>query len=311
MSKKLDFVTITYNNETEINLLKLQAYSFSFVDKSIVNDILIVFNDSKSLNESFKEIFYKEVICCYPNELIEKIKLLFLEDLKVDLDYSNWFTQQLVKLEVSKSVSSDYYVILDSKNHFINEITIDYFFNNNTPYLYFNCHNEKMLEFYYNSLNYFNVKCPYTSNNNNFNEYFKLQVSTPFLFITQECKNLINYVEKQENKSFKDFFMETMKFTEFFFYYAYLVFSNKYLYYDYKIDLQPVVTIGPQDPATNHFNTWEYKKTTLRNNKIYVFSLHRECFTVLDNSYKEKLLKFYKKIYKNINIIELIETLFK
>ena len=310
MSKKLDFVTVTYKNETEINLLKLQAYSFSFVDKSIINNILVIFNDSKSFDETFKEIFYNEIIHCYPNELIKKIKLLFLEDLKVDLDYSNWFTQQLVKLEVSKCVSSDYYVILDSKNHFINEITIDYFFNNNTPYLYFNCHNEKMLEFYYNSLNYFNVKCPY-SNNSNFNENFKLQASTPFLFITKECLNLINYVEKQENKSFKDFFMETMKFTEFFFYYAYLVFSNKYLYYEYKIHLQPVITIGPQDPATNHFNTWEYKKTTLRNNKIYVFSLHRECFTILDNSYKEKLLKFYKKIYKNINIIELIETLFK
>lgn len=310
MSKKLDFVTVTYNNETEINLLKLQAFSFSFVDTNIVNDILVVFNDNKCFNESFIEKFYNEITSCYPSELKKKVKLLFLKDLKLDFEYSNWFTQQLVKLEVSKVISSDYYVVLDSKNHFINEVTIDYFFNNNVPYLYFNFHNEKMLEFYYNSLNYFNVKCPY-SNNSNFNENFKLQVSTPFLFNTKECINLINHIETQENKSFKDFFIESKKFTEFFLYYAYLVFSNKYLYYNYKIDLQPVITIGPQDPKICYFNTWEYKQNTLDNNKIYVFSLHRECFYVLDNTYKEKLLEFYKKIYKNINIIELIETLFK
>ena len=102
-----------------------------------------------------------------------------------------------------------------------------------------------------------------------------------------------------------------MKFTEFFFYYAYLIFSNKYLYYEYKIDLQPVVTVGPQDPKTNYYNTWEYKQNTLDNNKIYVFSLHRESFYILDNSYKEKLLEFYKKIYKDLKIIDLIEHLFK
>jgi len=312
MSKKIDFVTITYNNETEINLLKLQAYSFSFVDSNIVNNILIIFNDNKSLNETFKDTFYNEIICCYPKELIEKVKLFLLEDLSLDFDYSNWFTQQLIKLQISKHISCDYYIVLDSKNHFINEITIDYFFNNDVPYLYFNCHNEKMLEYYYSSLNYFNVKCPYSnSNNDNLNENFKLQATTPFLFITKECVNLISYIEEKENKKISDFFMETMKFTEFFLYYAYLVFSNKYLYYEYKLDLQPIITVGPQDPETNYFNTWEYKQNTLDNNKIYVFSLHRDCFYILDNSYKEKLLEFYKKIYKNFKIIELIEQLFK
>lgn len=312
MTKKLDFVTIIYNDEIEINLLKLQAYSFSFVDINIINDIIIIFNDKKSLNENFKEKFYNEIIQFYPNELLEKIKLLFLEDLNFDFEYSNWFTQQLIKLEVSKHVSSEYYVVLDGKNHFINDITIDYFFNDDTPYLYFNCHNEKMLEFYYNSLRYFDVKCPCSSNSSNFNEYFKLQVSTPFLFITKECINMISHVEEREKKSFKEFFVETMKYTEFFFYYAYLVYSNKYLYYEYKSELQPVVTIGPQDPNTCYYNTWEYKQNTLDNNKIYVFSLHRQSLYILDSCYREKLLEFYKNVYnKDLKIIELIEQLLK
>jgi hypothetical protein len=309
--KKLDFVTVTYNDEREINLLKLQASSFSFVDMNIINNIIIIFNDNKNLNEGFKEKFYNEIIHYYPNTLIEKIKLLFLEDLGLDFEYSNWFTQQLIKLEVSKYVSSDYYVVLDGKNHFMNNITIDYFFNdNNIPYLYFNCHNEKMLEFYYNSLSYFDVKCP-CINNNNFNEYFKLQTTTPFLFITEECKNMISYVERKEQTCFKNFFIGSMKFTEFFLYYAYLVFSNKYLLYEYTSNLHPIVTVGPQDPNTHYYNTWDYKQNTLENNKIYVFSLHRQCFNILDNSYKENLLDFYKNTYKDLKIIELIEQLFK
>jgi hypothetical protein len=55
--KKLDFITIIYNDEREINLLKLQASSFSFVDTNIINNIIIIFNDNKNLNEGFKEKF--------------------------------------------------------------------------------------------------------------------------------------------------------------------------------------------------------------------------------------------------------------
>jgi len=309
MKKSIDFVTVVYSDEIEIKLLKLQAHSFSFVYPDIINNILVIFNDKKSLNEQMRNKFYDEIIECYPVELIDKVKLLFLEDLNLDFDYSNWFTQQLIKLEISKHVTSDYYVVLDSKNHFIKIITSDYFFKNNTsPYLYFNYHNDKMLEFYSNSLNYFDIKCPY-DNNENFDKMFKIQSSTPFLFITKECINMIKYVEARENKPFKDFFVETKQFTEFFFYYTYLIFSNKYLLYEYSINLQPIITVGPQNPVTENYNTWEYKKNILDNNKIYIFSLHRNCFKILDNDYKENLLKFYKNIYKDLNVIKIIENL--
>lgn len=132
MKKSIDFVTVVYSDEIEIKLLKLQAHSFSFVYPDIINNILVIFNDKKSLNEQMRNKFYDEIIECYPVELIDKVKLLFLEDLNLDFDYSNWFTQQLIKLEISKHVTSDYYVVLDSKNHFIKIITMDYFFKNNT-----------------------------------------------------------------------------------------------------------------------------------------------------------------------------------
>ena len=44
-NKKVDFVTIVYDDETELNLLRLQASSFNMVDPRLINNILVVFND--------------------------------------------------------------------------------------------------------------------------------------------------------------------------------------------------------------------------------------------------------------------------
>ena len=43
----MDFVTITYNNDLENELLKLQAHSFKFVREPFIQQIIVLFNDEK------------------------------------------------------------------------------------------------------------------------------------------------------------------------------------------------------------------------------------------------------------------------
>ena len=300
----LDFVTVTFNNTCEINLLRLQAYSFKYVDINIINNIYIILNEINCL-ELFEES--KNIKTFYPINLQNKIKLLSLKDLGIDSEVqSSWFSQQKIKLEVARYIKNKYYVVLDSKNHFISEIKKDFFIKNDKPRLYFNSIGEEMLQYYNNCMYYFNTTCP----NINTNKNLKIQTTTPFVFIKEECLNLMNYIEKKENTKFGTFFMSEQKYTEFYLYYAYLTYSKKrYLYSHLHNIYQPCLTIGKQDPNKHYYNSWEYKIKTYKNRRISIFSIHRNSINIIDNTYKLKLLEFYDSVYNDSKIKLLLKTI--
>ena len=294
---KIDFVTILFNHDLEKDLFKVQSYSFKYIDFYIINKIYVLFNDNIEHKTAFKKLFEENIINYYPREIRDRVNLVFLDDISLDFKLSNWFTQQVVKIVVAKIIKSEYYVVIDAKNHFIENITIDYFFRNNKPYLYFNPNPDKLLQYYNNCLDYFNVNSHFNHRNNR----FKVQTTTPFLFITKECLNLIKHIEDNENMSFDTFFICKSKFTEFFLYHAFLIYSKKDDLYDYEYNkIHPSVIVGNNK---EYYNTWEYKQNIFNTNKIYVFSLHRLCFFILDQEYKENLIEFYKTKYNNEEII--------
>lgn len=297
----MDFVTIVFDNDSEYCLLKLQALSYKFIEPSIVNNIVIVFNDNNKLIEKFNNIFKNDIEHLYPEKLRHLIKIIYLEDLKLNFEYSNWYTQQIVKILISKKINTKYYVILDGKNHFIKDIKYDYFFHleTNKPIIYYNMQGKELLDFYHNSLNYFNVTCP---NPPNHHINYKIQTITPYTFITSECLDMIEYIENKENMPFDKFFIEKKKYTEFYLYFAYLIFKEKQHLYHFKTNLMPVLTIGPQNPNNFEYNRWDYKLSILEQNAIYAVALHRLCIYVLNSEYKENLIKFYKNFFSDKEI---------
>jgi hypothetical protein len=298
----MDFVTVVFNDVTEINLLKLQALSLKFVDYKLINNIIIMFNDNKNLNQQFTKQFYNDIIQYYPENLKIKIKLIFLQVLDLDFINTDWFTQQLVKIQIAKIIQSKYYLMLDSKNHFIKHTTKKIFFDeDDRPYIYFNDVGDIFSTYYQNCLDYFHVKCP---NQKPELGTLKIQTTTPFLFTTQQCLDLIEYVEKKENIPFHKFFMESKKYTEFYFYYSYLIYSEYYNNYHHNTSYHPVITIGHQDPKEVYYNTWHYKKQVLDSEDIFVFSLHRNSLSILDNEYKQSLIEFYNNIFKNETLVK-------
>jgi hypothetical protein len=299
----MDFVTIIFNHEIEIHLLKLQAFSFQFVEPHLISNILVFFNDDMNLKDNFL-IQFEDIIKYYPENIKNKVKVLFLNDINLDFPYSNWFTQQLVKIEIAKKVSTKYYLMLDAKNHFIKKITKDLFFSSdNKPYMYFNDSGSAFNTYYNNCLEYFNVECP---NNKKELGVLKIQTTTPFLFITQKCLQLIHYIEEKEGKLFNDFFVESKKYTEFYFYYSYLIYCNKHSKYENNTRHHPVITVGHQDPKTAYYNSWEYKKHILNTEYIALFSLHRNSISILDSEYKKELIEFYTNIYKDTDVLKQI-----
>ena len=41
---RMDFVTIVFDNQKEIDLLKIQLISFTYVDPNIINNIYVLFH---------------------------------------------------------------------------------------------------------------------------------------------------------------------------------------------------------------------------------------------------------------------------
>ena len=147
----LDFVTITFSDTREMNLLKIQAHSFKLVNTAIINKIYIIFNEPSKFFHLFNSTFNNMILQFYPDDIRDKIKLLSLSDINItDNERSTWFSQQRVKIEIAKLIKSPYYVVLDSKTHFINKIDNDFFFNKGKPRLYFNTINPEMLTYYNN-----------------------------------------------------------------------------------------------------------------------------------------------------------------
>ena len=76
-----DFVCIIYYNKVEIELLKIQLFSFKFVDTNIINNIFILFNDAEDKNKLFETEYINCIQTFVPNHLLKKIKIIYITDL--------------------------------------------------------------------------------------------------------------------------------------------------------------------------------------------------------------------------------------
>jgi len=307
-----DFVSIVFDNVKEISQIYIQIYSFKFVDINIINNIYILFNDKEEKNNNFVKTFNENIMKFCPINLKEKLKIIFISDL-INLNEkeyeSNWFTQQFVKLYVSKIISSKYYIVLDSKNHFIKNVNKETFMKENKFIMYNEEHCPELLNYYDNCFSYFNI----LNEKNDYNPYIlplHVQTTTPYIFVTEECQNMIDYIENKEGKHFYDFFIYSKKYTEFFLYFAWLCFVNKkneqYIYLKETIDN---VIVGPHDINIYWWNRWDYKESILYSRNPSTFSLSSKSIVYLDEPYKENVKIFYNKIYGDVIVDEEINKI--
>lgn len=299
----MDFVTIVFNNKIELELLKLQAISFKFVELSCIGNIYIFYNDdnnTKSVLDNIKSF--------YPIDIQSNVKIIY-RDSNYNNEDSNWTNQQIFKLLMSKFVESDYYIVLDAKNHFIRKIEISDFVINNKPNMYLD-NPGGMITYYHNCLKYFNINCPF---NYKYHDKEKKQPigcnillsTTPFIFIKIEVLNLIEYIENKEKCSFEYFFnINKKKYCEFYLYSTYLIYKNNINKHNL-VNSSSVTIFGNPDKPWNDINK---KKKVITNSNCKVFGLHRKAVMRMNNEYKHNLIEIYKNFYDE-NTMKLIINL--
>ena len=282
----MDFVTIVFNNEIEINLLKLQAMSIKYVDENLINNLYIIYNDIGVFD-------IDDVVKYYPENIRKRVIVLY--NIEVH-DYfknkkSSWHNQQLLKLLITNKVKSNYYLVLDAKNHFIRNVNYnDYFDAENKPRL-FTHHPGSMIEYYYRCLQYYKVEDPYDFKNTH--KLNKLLTTTPFLMCKSDVLEMICYIEDTEKEEFCLFFSKnTCNFTEFYLYTTYLIYKKKID--EYCLTPKNFTSfMGANAPWNSIDNIC---LPVLQNNHV-CFGLHRGLLTFLDETGKHKILMFYANFY--------------
>jgi hypothetical protein len=273
------------------------------IDK--IGKIVVFYNDSGVDKIDFIKQYY-------PEEFRSKVSILYRDSITNQCQKSNWRNQQFFKLYISNYIESEYYVVLDGKNHFIRDVNLNDFISNDKPKLYLQ--NPGYMITYYNScLSYFNIEDPfnYKYDDDRINPIGDniLLTTTPFVFITNQVLNLMNYIENKENKTFCDFFINNLFITEFYLYSTYLIFSNNIDRHDMVPRNNFVITIF--ENVTAKWNTFEKRKGEITNPQVKVGGLHRRAVKNMDDNYKENLLELYSHFFDENTVAMIKSTIFE
>lgn len=284
----MDFVTIIYNNKTELNLIKLQAISMKYVYQKLINNIYIIYNDIGDYN-------IDDILLFYPENLRSKVKVVYNKEIDPSFEgsTSNWHNQQILKLLVANIVESKYYLIMDGKNHFIKNITYSDYFNENGYPKLFVWDPGHMIRYYYSCLDYFQIEDPYDlKNTKNCNIFL---TTTPFLMCKDDVLEMIEYIVKKENDTFFNFFMKRSDLhTEFYLYITYLIFKNKIKY----CDITSTNFSAIMGSTLRKWNSYEDNALPIINiHHIKNFGLHRNAISKMDDTVKTNMLIFYHLYY--------------
>lgn len=115
----VSFVTVTYRAED--SLLRLQARSFAlFVPTEAVAEILVIDNGTPAMSPRGRADLLREY-----GPHADRVRFVLSDELAATGGMSGWVGQQVLKLAVAAHVRSDWYVLLDAKNHAVRPLRSD------------------------------------------------------------------------------------------------------------------------------------------------------------------------------------------
>jgi hypothetical protein len=266
VTQHLDIVTVACLRD--LNALKMQAKSISLYFKAEdIGKILIIANGPNS--QAFKEIVTAQVVGSY-GCLSSRVQVVDGEELyKLGTQQSGWTSQQLFKLLAAKLVSADHYLVIDSKNHFVNAVSgTDFIDADGRMRMTSQSNAHSLSDLFRNSYKYFSLDPERWIND-------ALPQTTPFMINTADALEMMSLVEVIEQKPFGHFFFSTYwnekRVSEFFLISAYTVL--KYAGFD-KIYhfVPPISEIIFGDKANAHLIDLSLRR--IRSGETKLWALH-------------------------------------
>lgn len=265
----MDLVVVGFTGE--LRALKLQARSIRlYARHGTFSRIYIVVNDNAFSH--FRRYFESEVLPEYGDHA-DRVELVDYRALTgKPFKKTGWRSQQALKLLVARLVDAPQYLLLDSKNHFIRSVDQSCFI---APDGRLRTHMYPVItgfETYFEAAcNYFGVSHPEV-------RPIVMPTATPVMMVSKHVSALLELVESREEVSFFTFFMESRRFTEFYFYYVYLCSVPGAFDQAYSLSNKPNVTFFANS-ADDHQKVADSSKA-LDGPDIYLLGVHRHVFEI-------------------------------
>ena len=273
-----DIVTVVCSQD--LSMLRMQARSLAlYLDRDFSGSIVVVVNDVLP-NKLIVQI-KKTILPEYAHWRLQVV-LVPIQDLGHGLDASNgWKIQQACKLAVATYMENPFYVVLDSKNHFVRHVRVSDFvtvgglgrqkLDADMPTL--GAHAQVCARFL--GLDPQDVKPCWPM--------------TPFVFHTSTVRNLVAKVEQQEKCSIFSTFRRVRFLSEFLLYKAYLRI----------VELNGSPAPYEEGPMLSR-TVWSGQCTSSAiadaetDSRILVFGVHRDALDGLDVNERLALNRFWR-----------------
>jgi Family of unknown function (DUF6492) len=276
------FVTVAF--ESELDLLLLQARSFAtYVDADLVDCVLVIDNTARGMRPGFLERLTGEY-----GTFGDKMTTVRPADICAVPAAIGWRTQQVLKLEIARRVTSKRYVVLDAKNHFVAPPGRTFFQSadgrpRGTAYSYETHPMRSALE---HTLAYMDLDPePYVTR--------YTATVTPFVIDTAVARDLIAHIENESGRPFAVEFIDN-DLSEFFLYTAWLLSRGQLIDDVSALDRISCATVWPRGATCDAMRA--AVSTTVRTSAP-VFSVHRTALAALDAEAAEVLIGFWTEAH--------------
>lgn len=279
-SQQHTLVTIAHGED--YGLLRLQARSMrKYVDPNLVAEILVVENFGIGGRVRWRDVLRDEY-----GGLASKVRFMKASAVaSIPITVSGWFAQQILKLMVSFVVPTQYYMILDGKNHLVHPLTADFLIGSSgKPRSYFmNYEHHPMRRYFENTVSYFELDPQ---------KYLRafVPITTPFVVSTPLVRSLVWHVEERERRRFPNAFLyDGYKRAEFFLIGAYILSKGQQLSDEYEFSGVKNAGIWPESTAE------ECSALIAANEaeKRPFFAVHRRIFPKLSDRTRLEIAAFW------------------
>lgn len=292
---KFDLVIMTFGQELPMLILHAESLHRNF-DKKLINQIIILVNDKnseqviESINNNYKHLFLdleSKVVIVDGIDLIND-KTYYENNYKeisiYSFDNKGFLSQMITDCSVSKLISTEFYIVIDSKSLYIpskfsiladNKIKLPVFFHNN---------NGCNANIWKKHLDFFNTedilpKClPNTLR--------------PFVYHTQTVIDMIEFIQDKEQISWTNFLIKEFTRTQ---HPVLLSLTHYYLYCAYCVYKKSLSNLY----QINFSNPFDFRIINLsekfdNNNSYLTITVARSVFVEYPNQ-KDKILRYWKQ----------------
>ncbi|WP_341799780.1 DUF6492 family protein [Naumannella halotolerans] len=196
--------------------MEVQAMSIDkCFDPDLVSRIMVVVNEPTHAAEDETVLQFEKHVLQRYGQFKDKVTLLRASQFG-DLSEKGWLTQQACKLAVAKHSTSEYYVVLDAKNHAIRPVGAATLFDSTgVPTKIFTKTRQDQRP-------WLDASFSYLGEQNLIPSYRCPSSAPPFPIRTSVCSDLVDLIEDKESTNITSFFLNKQDVsTEFTLYVAY------------------------------------------------------------------------------------------